>query len=776
MRVSHSFSADEAHHATGNYAYAKVIRHLMPRNPFFRVLALTATPGSRPEQVQQVVDSLHINLIEIRQEDALDIRGYIRTKEEDPVVVPLGGIVAKLRDMLAKVMKPSIDVLSSAGLLNTKDAVGIAPYALQMMYKHPQKRDIISKRKLYTHVSDLGTLARAMEYLIKYSVLMFAERMFSLEAGANDGTAKGKGNATRQKRKFSGNPIIRDMKDTIRSAQDSDGVIIHPKMEYLQNVIAAHFANEAEHGRDTRVMVFCSYRECVNEIVTILNRVHTVKAEIFVGQASDSKGNRGLRQKDQERIVSNFKQGLFNVLVSTSIGEEGLDIGEVDLIVNYEAIRSSTRMLQRDGRTGRKRAGRVVTLMSEGPEEKNWQISKDNYKNVQNDILKGVTLSLFDDVERLIPDDITSVPVFEEVDQPPFEPSMIKMNAKKGRKDPEVRKRKRDSDPQRNIPRDGQKGFVKVSDMRRSQGKRPQRNSLREGADEPESRVFKQASAKELQPDNNISPQDSEDEDIMLSKGLILDDTSLLSHDSTNSSLARSVLPSDLHNSENDCAKESQRPQLPIQSSSNVKNALSTSQGASSTPSSFGTSSVGLHDHSSAQRFSILGSSSHRPGNPHPLVLQLAAETDDIEQMAAPESLSMLPANPSSSPLVAPGRRKRAHRVVNLSSSPLSEKPTVKARYGGVSNNVHSDQPDQADVKKKNKRGKGKKTIGASPTSRRLFRFEADLSSGGEGWEDDEDSEQCMENSSDREHVGDFEPTQAPLGYNQKAMYMQSLL
>lgn len=71
---------DEAHRATGNYAYGKVIRWITARNPFFRVLALTATPGNKPDKVQEVIDNLHINLIEIRSEEAVDIRKYVHAK------------------------------------------------------------------------------------------------------------------------------------------------------------------------------------------------------------------------------------------------------------------------------------------------------------------------------------------------------------------------------------------------------------------------------------------------------------------------------------------------------------------------------------------------------------------------------------------------------------------------------------------------------------------------------------------------------------------------
>lgn len=57
-------------------------------------------------------------------------------------------------------------------------------------------------------------------------------------------------------------------------------------------------------------------------------------------------------------------------MVSTCVGEEGLDIGEVDLIVCFDAQNSPIRLVQRMGRTGRKRQGRIVVILAEGREER----------------------------------------------------------------------------------------------------------------------------------------------------------------------------------------------------------------------------------------------------------------------------------------------------------------------------------------------------------------------------------------------------------------------
>jgi len=70
-----------------------------------------------------------------------------------------------------------------------------------------------------------------------------------------------------------------------------------------------------------------------------------------------------------EQVMSRFKSGDFNVLIATSVAEEGLDIGEVDLIICLEANKSPIKFVQRLGRTGRKRSGKCITLLTEGKEQ-----------------------------------------------------------------------------------------------------------------------------------------------------------------------------------------------------------------------------------------------------------------------------------------------------------------------------------------------------------------------------------------------------------------------
>lgn len=68
--------------------------------------------------------------------------------------------------------------------------------------------------------------------------------------------------------------------------------------------------------------------------------------------------------------------------VSTHVGEEGLDIGEVDIVVHYDMPQSVLRNVQRSGRTGRKRVGRVVYLLSTRSEKTKFKQMKRSKKAI----------------------------------------------------------------------------------------------------------------------------------------------------------------------------------------------------------------------------------------------------------------------------------------------------------------------------------------------------------------------------------------------------------
>jgi len=134
----------------------------------------------------------------------------------------------------------------------------------------------------------------------------------------------------------------------------------HSKVNALLTVLTAHFAE----NRDDRVLVFANIRATAEVLVERLKE-RGYKAALFVGKA-EGKGGPRMTQEEQMRVLKAFREGAYNVLVATSIGEEGLDIPECGLVVFYEPAVSGIRYIQRRGRTGRRLPGKVVILLAEG--------------------------------------------------------------------------------------------------------------------------------------------------------------------------------------------------------------------------------------------------------------------------------------------------------------------------------------------------------------------------------------------------------------------------
>ena len=134
--------------------------------------------------------------------------------------------------------------------------------------------------------------------------------------------------------------------------------IEHPKIEELKVLIEREF----EQNKKCKIIIFSQFRETASTISNKLNELPGIKSEIFVGQTK--KDGRGLSQKEQKGVIDNFRSGKINVLCATSIGEEGLDIPEVNAVFFYEPIPSAIRKIQRTGRTARLAPGKLFIMIT----------------------------------------------------------------------------------------------------------------------------------------------------------------------------------------------------------------------------------------------------------------------------------------------------------------------------------------------------------------------------------------------------------------------------
>lgn len=137
--------------------------------------------------------------------------------------------------------------------------------------------------------------------------------------------------------------------------------IEHPKIEKIKDIVSS----EVSAKKDIKIIIFNQYRDSITKLVEELSKVPNVVCKSFVGQAK--KNGTGMTQKEQKQTISDFSSGEFNVVVMSSVGEEGLDIPSVDLVVFYEPVPSAIRTIQRRGRTGRHSVGRIITLVAKIP-------------------------------------------------------------------------------------------------------------------------------------------------------------------------------------------------------------------------------------------------------------------------------------------------------------------------------------------------------------------------------------------------------------------------
>ncbi len=462
---------DEAHKATGAYAYTEVIAFLRRFNSSFRVLALTATPGSTVEAVQAVIDHLGIARVELRTEQSLDIRPYTHEKQTDIELFDYSDEQGLIMELMSNAIRPVLQKLNTQNAYWSKDPMQLNAFGLQQargkwsQSEAGRKAPMPVKGMVQGIFSALSSLAHGIGLLKFHGIGPFYGSVHKFRAEVESGATKGK-NAKE----------IVQHEDYVKMMSRMDGwmhnkdFIGHPKLQYLREVVLNHFLDAGEGavgGNDavppsaTRVMVFASFRDSTEEICRVLRRNDPmIRPHVFVGQAG-SATSEGMNQKKQNEVIQDFKAGKYNTLVATSIGEEGLDIGDVDLIVCYDASSSPIRMLQRIGRTGRKRVGKVVLLLMRGKEEKDYEKAKDNYAYIQKTIADESKYNYHDDQSpRILPKEAKPVVDRRAIEIPVENSQLIDLNERGKRGKGRAKKRP----PKKfNMPDGVRTGFVKAS-------------------------------------------------------------------------------------------------------------------------------------------------------------------------------------------------------------------------------------------------------------------------------------------------------------------------
>lgn len=340
---------DEAHRAVGDYAYVEIGERLRSGNPSARILALTASPGATRERWTDVQKALGVQLVEARLPASPDVEPYVHKVEPEIVLVPLTPVLRSLQQDLQ-------------GVLNAQEAK-----LRQMQAVHGERRFGVTKRELVQLIQSRGRAKGPGPS--NFAVLLVAQKglyaTICLEYLETQGLAPlkayldrlyAKPSPGRAEKSFLKEREVARIHERLSKGFESS----HPKVERLAELLRTTI----ETKPDATAIVFAQYRDTVAGLVEVLE-ARGLRVGRLIGQQARGK-DPGLKQAEQTDILRRFAAREFNVLLSTSIGEEGLDVPQVDLVVFYEAVPSEIRAVQRRGRTGRTVPGRVVVLVAQG--------------------------------------------------------------------------------------------------------------------------------------------------------------------------------------------------------------------------------------------------------------------------------------------------------------------------------------------------------------------------------------------------------------------------
>jgi len=350
---------DEAHRASGQYSYV-FISEKMPVHK----MALTASPGGSKEKIMEVADNLHIDNFEVRTEDDPDVEPYIQDREIDWIKVSLDDRFEEAKKKLDDAYREQLNQLKKLGQISSTSNVHKGEL-LKLRGKISSQLTNSDDSKLYKAISLVATalkISQALELLETQGISQTYHYLQGLETDDSKAASRALNNEDLAEAKS----LIEFLK---RKGEE------HPKLDKLRELVG-------DMDEDEKALVFTEYRDSTEIISEELN-TEGLNAVKFIGQ----QGDKGMSQTKQKKVLQAFKEDKFNVVVSTSIGEEGLDIPAVDYVVFYEPVPSGIRDIQRAGRTGRQESGKVYVLMAENTRDEGHYWSAHHKKKKMNKVL-----------------------------------------------------------------------------------------------------------------------------------------------------------------------------------------------------------------------------------------------------------------------------------------------------------------------------------------------------------------------------------------------------
>ena len=357
---------DECHHGVGAYSYVYLASRYVQESNFNLILGLTASPGSDKAKIKEVCENLYIQNIVVKTEQDSDVRPYFNPVEIDWVRVKMSSELEKIKKYVDKALKVRLKALKNMGVIRTVSVGKVDILKARGRIQGEIARSVNPDKELFQAISILSAvinIQHSQELIETQGIQTFNKYISRL----------------RKKKTKAAKSLMWDdnFGRAVKMARNAEKHgWEHPKLREVTNILKKELGTDDgqtklqstrfkdKDEKSSKVIVFTQYRDTLEMIHKKLEK-EGIKSAKFFGQASKD-GEKGLTQKQQKAIIKSFRMGEYDVLLSTSVAEEGIDIPAVDLVILYEPVPSEVRMIQRRGRTGRKRTGRVKVLITNG--------------------------------------------------------------------------------------------------------------------------------------------------------------------------------------------------------------------------------------------------------------------------------------------------------------------------------------------------------------------------------------------------------------------------
>ena len=373
---------DEAHRSVGDYAYVFIAKQYNKKAKYEKILALTASPGSDMEKIQEVMDNLYIEKIEVRSDTDPDVAPYIQEVDIRWINVELGEEFDSIRKFINDCFSSKLRELKNSGFVNANQTSNMTRTELLKLQGYLQAQ-LMHGNKDFEAMKAISKVAEAMK--IQHALELIESQGI---AATYSYLEKLNGQGRTSKVKAVQN-LVRDLNfrsALIKSKSLFEEGVEHPKIAKLREIVSKEIKD------DFKLIIFNQYRDSAVKIVEEMNNIPGISAKLFVGQ--QKKNGSGMSQKEQIKILDEFRKGEFNILVSTAVGEEGLDIPQVDLVIFYEPVPSAIRTIQRRGRTGRTEKGKMAVLVAKGTRDEAYRWSAHHKENRMHRNLKSLKSSM----------------------------------------------------------------------------------------------------------------------------------------------------------------------------------------------------------------------------------------------------------------------------------------------------------------------------------------------------------------------------------------------